>query len=403
MFYVFLHLLEVVVLRGLPRKIVVFGGGGGINPIIHGLKHLYDVTATVSVFDDGGSTGRLRNHSGIAVGDLRNALTAMARGDENKTVVDVLNHRFNTDTGVFFSSTRDVVEVAIKEMNYDDYNRRRVVEELEARFDRCGVGFDDPMNIPVTTKGHPVGNLILCYLIMKLKEGWIEAANRIFGSYGRVLPITTESCSLVAYFDGYQSVVGESHFDNPVLRLPPIKEIKLSRDVKAYKGVLEAVKEASLIVIAPGSFYTSIIASLLPGGIRQELERKRIVWFANFFYDLNQTLYRIPKDDGEEIVLVTPGEQVEILSRYLGKMPDLIIAQDPERFPKDPDILERYKGELGLEEIMPDYTITGIAVYQTDLARLDYTQMKRGPGYVFRHDPEKVGKSFSDVIAKYNL
>jgi uncharacterized cofD-like protein len=98
----FLHLLGGL-LQSSPKKIVIFGGGGGINPIIQGLKDLYDVTAIVSVFDDGGSTGRLRDHSGIAVGDFRNALTAMARGDENKAIVDVLNYRFRrNDIGVFF-------------------------------------------------------------------------------------------------------------------------------------------------------------------------------------------------------------------------------------------------------------------------------------------------------------
>jgi uncharacterized cofD-like protein len=289
-------------------------------------------------------------------------------------------------------------------MNYDDYNRERVVRIFEERFDNCNVGLDEAMNIPVTTNGHPVGNLILCYLIMKLDEGrWIEAANHIFGSHGRVLPSTTEPCRLIANFDGYNSIVGESYFDNPNLRIPPIKEINLDKEAEAYDDVIRATKESDLVVLAPGSFYASIIASLLPQGIKKALKGKRIVWFGNFFYDLNQTLYRIPKGGGEEIILVTPEDQVEILVRYLGKKPDIVIVQDPERFPKDPDILERYKGELGLEEIMPDYTRAGIEVYPTDLARLDYTQMKRGPGYVFRHDPEKVRKSFRDVLAKYNL
>jgi uncharacterized cofD-like protein len=388
------------------RKIVIFGGGGGINPIIQGLKDLYDVTAVVSVFDDGGSTGQLRNYSGIAVGDLRNALTAMARGDENKAIVDVLNYRFALRIlSVFFASPRELVTAALEEMNYDDYNRRRVIQQFEERFSRYTLGFDKPMNIPVTTNGHPVGNLIFCYLIMELKEDekWIEAANHIFGSYGRVLPTTTEPRKLVASFDGFHSVVGESYFDNPDLRIPPIREINLDKNAKAYNGILEAIKEASLVVIAPGSFYASTVASLLPKGIKEALEGKIIIWFANFFYDLNQTLYRIPKNGGEEIVLVTPEKQVEILSAYLGKKPNLAIVQDPERFPKDPDILERYKNELGIGEIMPDYSKAGIAVYPTDLARLDYTQMKRGPGYVFRHDPEKVRNSFRDVLGNVKI
>jgi len=317
-------------------------------------------------------------------------------------VKEVLGHRFYRNYSIFFATPREIVELAAKEMNYDEHNREQVIEELKRRFEENGFSFDSQMNMPITTNGHPVGNLILCYLIMRNREGWIEAANSIFDSTGRVYPNTLASSRLFASFDGFSDVIGESYFDNPELRIPPIKSVRIEPEAVAYAPALEAVSACDYAVLAPGSFYASIIASALPEGIKDALRRKRIIWYANFFYDLNQTLYRIPKGEGEEIITISPEQQIEILEVLIGKRPDLIIAQDPDRFPRDPDILERYKKELGLNEIMPDYSGCG-QVYRADLARLDYTQMRRGPGFVFRHDPEKVLQSFRYAIANYNL
>ncbi len=383
------------------KKIAILGGGGGIVPIIEGLKFLYDISAIVSVFDDGGSTGQLRNHSGIAVGDLRNALAAMSKADE-KIIRDVFSYRFSSGRECFYNSPKNIVEAALEEMNYDNYNIERIITELEERFDRNDYDFRKPMNLPITTNGHPVGNLILTFLIRNSQnDKWIDAANDIFGSLGKVLPNSLLPTVLVASFDGFSSVVGESYFDNPDLRIPPIKEINLKDEATAYSGAIEAIKNANIVVLAPGSFYTSLIACLLPKGFIDVLRDKEIIWYANFFYDLNQTLYRIPITNGEKIVLIKPEDQLNILEKYLGKKPDYLVAQDPSRFPTDPDILDRYKGELGIEDIMPVYPEK--ITYLTDLARLDYTQMKRGPGYVFRHDPQKVEQSFRDIVAKYNL
>ncbi|MBU5688364.1 MAG: YvcK family protein [Candidatus Aenigmarchaeota archaeon] len=385
-------------------KVVVFGGGGGIKPIIEGFKNFYDLTAIVTVSDDGGSTGKLRDYCGIGIGDLRNALLSISREDEENAIVrEILTHRLSGNYSLFFSSPYDIVEKAAGEMKYDKYNINRVIAELERRFKRNGLSFKELLNMPITSNGHPVGNLILCFLIMKSRERWVELSNDIFGSIGKVYPNTTEKSRLVASFDGFSDTVGESYFDNPDLRIPPIQSIRLEPHVSAYEKCIEAIEKADYIVIAPGSFYASVVASLLPEGYRETLSRKKIIWFPNLFYDLNQTLYRIPNDEREEIIFVPPSRQVEILEEKIGKKPDLIIAQDHAAFPKDPDILERYKGELGIEEIMPDYSNLDIKFYLADLASLDYTQMKRGPGYVFRHDPQKVLKSFRNAIAKYNL
>lgn len=405
-------------------KIVVFGGGGGIHPVIEGLKYLYDVTAVVTTSDDGGSSGELRNQGIIGVGDLRSALGAMARDDGRyKLVKDVFNHRFSTNRGerdVYSATLNELICLAAEEMNYDPYNKNRVLEIYENNLRNAGLDINQPLNIPTTTwgiyrKGHTLGNLILCYLILNKKKDWVDIANRIIGSCGCVLPNTTIPCHLYATFDNQNTTIGESFLDNPVLRLPPIKDLRLcrmgeddSKNIPAYPPVIEAINQADVIVIAPGSFYASIIASLIPEGIKYSITSSRapLVVFWNLFYDIHQTLFRYSGPDGKErIVIIPPEEQVDILSRYTGRKPDLVIIQDPNRFPTDPDILERYKDELGISSIMPEikdingYTFGGAKAMLADLARLYYQEMRRGPGFVFRHDPRKIEETFRDVLA----
>lgn len=98
---------------------------------------------------------------------------------------------------------------------------------------------------------------------------------------------------------------------------------------------------------------------------------------------------------------------MNILSKYTGRRPNLVIVQNPERFPKDPDILERYKNELGIPSIMPEvryengvYTFGGVKAILADLARLNYQEMRRDLGFVFRHDPKKVEETFRYVLAQ---
>ncbi|MBU5690292.1 MAG: 2-phospho-L-lactate transferase CofD family protein [Candidatus Aenigmatarchaeota archaeon] len=386
----------------MKRKIVVFGGGGGIKPIIEGLKYLYDVTAIVAASDDGKSTGILKNHSGVAVGDFRNALISMA---EQGPETSILGYRFKeTDIGVYYATPRTIISAALDEGRYGKIERENVISSFEERFKELGLGIDQEMKIPVTTKGHPVGNLILTWLIRQNKD-WVDYANKLARSQGFVLPNTLHPCNLYAIYDSATHLIGESYFDNPNLRIPPIQKIGLwpnDNSIKAYEKALQAVREADIIIIPPGSFYASTIASVLPEGFKHELSEKIIIWFANFFYDLNQTLYRIPSNDGEKIITIPPERQIEIIEEHFGKKPDLIIAQNPESLPKEPDLMKRYNKELGTEDPIPDYKSCG-QVYLSDLAFIDYIESQGRQIYVLRHNPRKVEETFRYVLSEYNL
>lgn len=115
--------------------------------------------------------------------------------------------------------------------------------------------------------------MILCYLIIR-RDDWVDTANSILNCCGRVLPNTITPCHLYATFDGNRRTIGESFLDNPELRLPPIREFNLCRvgernseDIPAYGTVIDAINQQNIIVIAPGSFYASVISSLLSKGM----------------------------------------------------------------------------------------------------------------------------------------
>ena len=383
------------------RKLVVFGGGGGIKPIIEGLKYLYDITAIVAVSDDGKSTGVLRNHSGVAVGDFRNALLSMS---EQGPETNILGHRFKIDRDVYYATPRDIITYALEEGKYGDIEKQNVISSFERRFNELDLDIDQIMKLPVTTKDHPVGNLILTWLIRQHID-WVDTANKLVKSQGMVLPNTLEKCSLYAVYDSSTNLIGENYFDNPNLRIPPIQKIELwpnNNQIKAYDKAINAIIKSDIAVISPGSFYASIIASVLPDGFKQVLNEKKLLWFANFFYDLNQTLYRIPYENGEEIIVIPPERQVEIIEEYFGKKPDLIIAQNPEKLPVEPDLMKRYNKELGTEDPIPTYEKCG-RVYLSDLAFIDYIESQGKQIYVLRHNPRKVEETFRYVLSEYNL
>jgi uncharacterized cofD-like protein len=202
--------------RARSPRVVALGGGHGLATALHSVTaYAGDVTAVVSVADDGGSSGRLRRDLGVpAPGDLRKALSALAP-DEDAPWARVLEHRF--DGG-----------------------------ELS---------------------GHALGNLVLVGLAATL--GSLEAAlaelGRLLGAQGRVLPATAAAVVLTADVDG-REVAGQVEVSSATGR---IRRVALAPpDVPACPAAVDAIGGADQVVIAPGSLYTSVIAALCVPGIR---------------------------------------------------------------------------------------------------------------------------------------
>lgn len=204
-------------------KIVVIGGGSGISVVLRGLKYLpVDLTAIVTVADDGGSSGFLRKEFDMpAPGDLRNVMVALSNVEP--LTEEVFQYRFKEDSFIV---------------------------------------------------GHPLGNLLI--IAMKELTGDIKTAvdrlRKLFNIKGKILPATTEKVILMAEKENGKIVEGESHI--PVIG-EKIKRVYYKNEVEAPEENLKALEEADLIIFGIGSLYTSIIPNLLLKGIKESLKKSK--------------------------------------------------------------------------------------------------------------------------------
>src|SRR3954449_348215 len=206
-------------------RVVAIGGGTGLSTLLRGLKeHSSNLTAVVTVADDGGSSGVLREELGIpAVGDIRNCIVALA--DAEPLMSEVLQYRFPVPDGAHGP-------------------------------DGHGLG------------GHALGNLLIA--AMTAVEGGdfedgIRLMNRILAVRGRVLPVSPTPLTLHARLADGSVVDGQSQ----IMRTEGIDRVWITPDsIRTSEDALAAIADAELIVLGPGSLYTSLLPSLLIPAIR---------------------------------------------------------------------------------------------------------------------------------------
>lgn len=209
-------------------RIVALGGGTGLSTLLRGLKqHSSNVTAIVTVTDDGGSSGRLVSEKGmIPPGDIRNCLVALA--DAEKSMTDLFQHRFKNDSG--------------------------------------------------SLSGHSMGNLLIAALVDQAHgdfEQAVERASDVLAIRGRVVPATLAHVRLRAQMEDGSEVCGETQIAQIGSK---IRQIHLDpADVAAHSGAIEAILEADLICIGPGSVYTSVIPNLLVPGVADAIRESSAV------------------------------------------------------------------------------------------------------------------------------
>jgi len=223
-------------------RIVALGGGTGLSALLRGLKeHTSNLTAVVTVADDGGSSGALRTELGIpAVGDIRNCVVALA--DAESLMGRLLQYRFPGDGPASRAGAEPAAE-----------------GEPERAAPQAGLG------------GHAVGNLLLAALVQvqhgDFEEG-VREMNRVLAVRGRVVPATGTAITLLARLDDGTVVEGQSR----IARTNRVDRVWVEpADVRPTEDALHAIGEAEVIVIGPGSLFTSLLPALLVPGMREAI------------------------------------------------------------------------------------------------------------------------------------
>ncbi|MGM7723733.1 gluconeogenesis factor YvcK family protein [Metabacillus sp. Hm71] len=222
-------------------KVVIIGGGTGLSVLLRGLKQFpLDITAIVTVADDGGSSGRLRDELNIPPpGDIRNVLAALS--DVEPLVEELFQHRFNKGNNLI---------------------------------------------------GHSLGNLILAAMT-NITGDFVHAIKEmstVLNVRGRVLPAANTSVILNAEMEDGTFVSGESKIPFSGKK---IKRVFLSPDeIEPLPETIDAIQEADLIIIGPGSLYTSILPNLLVPKIGEEVckAKAKKVYICNVMTQAGETL-----------------------------------------------------------------------------------------------------------------
>ena len=315
--------------RGEPR-IAAIGGGHGLSTMLRGLKrYTRNITAIVSVADDGGGSGMLREDLGmLPPGDIRNCILALSNAEP--TMEKLLDYRFSEGS----------------------------------------------------LAGQSFGNLFLAAM-NNISGSFDEAVHRmgdVLNITGRVLPVTNSNVYLEAEFENGSRCLGESKiFYAKKINDCRIRQVRLIPEhPAALEESVEAIRQADLIILGPGSLYTSIIPNFLVDGISEAVASSRA---------LKVLVMNIMTQDGETEGYSGADHLRAILRHGLPGMVDVCIANN---LIPDEETLEpyRHEGVAPIELAREEIEAMGVAVRECPLAS--------GQRYV-RHDPDRLAEAIFEV------
>jgi uncharacterized cofD-like protein len=308
-------------------RIVAVGGGHGLAALLRGVKrHTSNITAIVTVADDGGSSGRLRRDLGVLPpGDFRMCIAALA--DDESLVTQLMQYRFGGGDGL---------------------------------------------------AGHSFGNLFIAALaqITGSFERALEESVRVVASTGRILPSTLSDVVLCAEFrpeadGGAAQARGESSIGKHGL---PIERVWLEpHDPPAYPGAVKAILDADLIVLGPGSLWTSIMPNLLVPGVVEALRQVRvpIVYVANITTERGETDH------------FTLADHIDAIERHIGRdIVDYVLVND--------HTVPAFTPPSGVEIVHIDPAVERVGMR---LVRADLVSESEP----WRHNPAKLAAAVMDL------
>lgn len=306
----------------MNKKVVVLGGGCGLSTLLKGLKEFpVDISAIVSVCDDGKSTGRLREEfNQVAVGDIRRVLVALS--ETERTFDEILNYRFNT--------TSDL-------------------------------------------DGHTVGNLLLTAAASikgNMSKG-IKSLSKVLKLKGKVIPLSEDNeITLMARMTDGSIVEGEHNITEAHKK---IEKIYYKHEPKVSPDALKAIRDADLIVLSMGSIYTSIIPNLICKEIIDAIDNSK----ADIMYICNIVTQPGETDDFKA------SDHIKLLNSYLGKkkinvgifnkeqMDQELVKKYETEEQKDPVVLDK-ENLKDIEIIEDDLIETKEGVFRHDTTRLGF-------------------------------
>ena len=306
--------------RGRGPRIVVIGGGTGLSVLLRGLKEYTDnLSAIVTVADDGGSSGRLRREMGVLPpGDFRNCLVAMS--DAESLVGKLFQYRFDQGDGL---------------------------------------------------EGHSFGNLFIVAMtnVTGSFEQALHESSRVLAVHGRILPATVENLSLSARLVDGSVVRGESSITE---RGGAIDRILIEpKGAEAYPQAVEAIGQAQVIVIGPGSLYTSVLPNLLVSGVIGAIRESG----ATKIYACNVAT------QGGETEGYTVVDHVQAIQKHtFPEIVDYVVANDRPM-------------ELGPQFLGEPVVSGGEGLEHVEVISEDLMD----PSYPVRHDSAKLARVIMDV------
>ena len=317
------------------KKIVTIGGGTGQFNLLSALRDTegIDISAVVSMVDSGGSTGRLRDEFGILPpGDILKCILALSKNREEAR--NILQKRFN------------------------------------------GQG---------RLSGHSVGNLLLTILSQyagNFPEG-VRALGEVLDIKGTVLPVTIDKATLVAELTDGSFLYGETAIDVPKGgRREKIKNTFLvphhSDSVKVYPPVVDAIKEADLIILGPGDLFTSTVPNLLVPGVKEAINTSN----AEILFTVN-IMTKFGETDNYKIK-----DFVEQVEEKIGKKISTILVNSKK---PEEEILKKYK------EQKAHFIEMDLGKYWDDrkIISEDFLDVS---GDIVRHNPKKLKKVLEEII-----
>lgn len=320
-------------------NLTILGGGGGASTIIGGMvRHLpeADAKGVICVSDDGGSTGELvRQFETMPVGDVRRNIGSVAI---TAAITDILNYRFGSESN--FDELKMVTSQIDTILRRDTlgYDERRVKANLEAA---TKIG----RTVEGGLRGHTYGNFLLTGLATE--KGFLDAVDEVSDmveAKAKIIPVTTVPHTLMMY-DGRENVRNEHNIDtwkvydadNAYIWLEPTNP---ATRVEANPAAIEAIEQADLAIISPGSPYTSIAPTLAVQGVAEALQTQQelggqLIAIAN--------LENQPHDTADWCV----GRYAQFIQRYIGRraIDTMIYNNAPSALP-DPQKAVAYDPEL---------------------------------------------------------